>query len=556
MKRLFFLAKLLFLIVFTLLLTGAISCSGSGSSPRYIFLITLDTTRADYIDYSLNNSTTPNLATLAANGQYFENAFTLIPITLPSHAAMLYSMPPHRLKQYNNGQTRTFSMPSTAQLLKQMNFNCGAVISLGVLKSDFGLAEGFDHYVENFRPFFWEKSADEVNRDAFQLIKQMTACCDNPHHNHDNREKSFFWLHYSDPHEPYFPPVNSGFFRVMLEDKQVFSSRSTEQPSVKLPLTLKPGKNVLSFETAVPNEFKNYPDCSVKYIKYRDFQVNPAQQGSGSEVKPEITVPGDWNSRREGSGINYYSEPGKSEVVIWNPEKTAVKVTLSFIYSMNVNDTALRTFYREEVRYMDSRLGILMDFLKRENLYDDSVFVIMGDHGENLGEYREHFGHIHYLNLSATRVPLILSGKGIEPLGKRTEVVSNLNIAPTILQLADGKIPRFMLGHPLTDKDLQSHSASRLLLETYSPEAYFDAFSIVEYPFQVVFYPGRREDKLEFFDIRNDPQGIKPIQANSETRTQLVNAILKISRIITATKGKIGKTSKRHEEILKSLGYL
>ena len=77
------------------------------SSPDYIFLITIDTTRADHIDYSpTNNSRTPNLGRLAAAGMYFENAYSVIPITFPSHAAMFYSLPPHVFKIYNNGQER------------------------------------------------------------------------------------------------------------------------------------------------------------------------------------------------------------------------------------------------------------------------------------------------------------------------------------------------------------------------------------------------------------------------------------------------------------------
>ncbi len=76
-------------------------------APDHIFLITLDTTRADAIDYgTLENSPTPNLAALAAAGVRFDNAYTVIPITAPSHAAMFYSLPPHVFKIFNNGQKR------------------------------------------------------------------------------------------------------------------------------------------------------------------------------------------------------------------------------------------------------------------------------------------------------------------------------------------------------------------------------------------------------------------------------------------------------------------
>jgi predicted AlkP superfamily pyrophosphatase or phosphodiesterase len=239
-------------------------------------------------------------------------------------------------------------------------------------------------------------------------------------------------------------------------------------------------------------------------------------------------------------------------------------VKLRFFYSLHVNDGARKQFYKEEIKYMDRQFGELIDFLKEQKLYKKSTFIIMGDHGEGLGEYRDHFGHIHYLNNIYTRVPLIVAGVGIRKQGKQEEPVSTLNIAPTILDLANIKKPEFMLGQSL----LRPLTPKKILLETYSPEAYFDAFSLIDFPWQIIFYPGRKEGKLEFFDLKTDPLGtinlnnIKNISKKTNNdgikkiKAELINSILKISRIITATKGKIGKYSKRHREILKSLGYL
>jgi arylsulfatase A-like enzyme len=218
-----------------------------------------------------------------------------------------------------------------------------------------------------------------------------------------------------------------------------------------------------------------------------------------------------------------------------------------------VDDDSRKRLYKEEIKFMDRQLGKFLDFLKKENLYDHAVFIIMGDHGEGLGEYRDYFGHIHFLNRPAVKVPLIIAGKGINSRGKRQELVSNLNIAPTLLDIAGIEKPGFMLGHSL----LKLLPQTKLLLETYAPEAYFDAFSIIDYPYQVIFYPGRRGEKLEFFDLESQVAGgIENKNQQGKIRAELVNSVLKISRIITATKGKIGGVSERHQEILKSLGYL
>ena len=264
MKRILLLSAGLFFLLVVFLLVGI----GSNSQPTYIFLVTLDTTRADHIDYSLTgNTVTPHLAELASYGQYFENAYALIPITLPSHASMFYSLPPHQLQIYNNGQIHKVSLPSLTQLLKGNGFITGAVISLGVLKAEFGLDKGFDHYIENFKPYLWTKHADEVNQDAFRLIPQTLR--EKP------GEKYFFWIHYSDPHEPYFPPDESGTFSIMVNNLEVFRSPSTEQPAVDIEFTLAPGKNSIVFNTEVPANFNDYAGgpVQVRYIKYQDFSL-------------------------------------------------------------------------------------------------------------------------------------------------------------------------------------------------------------------------------------------------------------------------------------------
>ena len=211
--------------------------------------------------------------------------------------------------------------------------------------------------------------------------------------------------------------------------------------------------------------------------------------------------------------------------------------------------------YRQEVRYMDSQLGQLIAFLKENHIYKKSAFIVMGDHGEGLGEYNRHYGHIHYLHKIYTQVPLIISGPGIKQRGEQDALVSTLNIAPTILDMAGVKAPAFMEGQSL----LKPLKPKKLLLETYSPEAYFDSFSIIDYPYQVVFYPGRTDEQLEYINLEKDSWGttnIKDFMEDKKIKAELLESILKISRIITATKGKAGKINERHKEILESLGYI
>ncbi len=509
------------------------------SPPDYIFLVTLDTTRADFVRYSLlDNKLTPNLAGLAKEGIYYENAYSLIPITLPSHASMFYSLPPHVLKVYNNGQPRPTPFPSLAQLLKGKGYQTGAVVSLGVVKAEFGLDKGFEHYVENFRPYFWYKTAAEVNRDAFELVKTMTG------------KKAFFWIHYSDPHEPYYPPNFGGDFSLFLNDCRVFQCKSSEQPLVDLELELKPGKNFLDLKSKIPTEVFKSPKTRIGFFTYQNFSIE-------SEKNPgdlEVILP-KWRKTRIKDKKNYYARPNESRVVLINRSKENIQVRVKFLYRMLERPESRKSLYRKEIRYMDNQVGKFFEFLKKNGIYEKSVFFIMGDHGEGLGEYQQHYGHIHYLNKIYSKVPLIIFGKGIKDTGKRDELASNLNIAPTILDIVNIEKPGFMRGESL----LKSHKPRKLLLETYSPEAYFDAFSIIDFPYQILFYPGRSENKIEYIDLQKDIWGINNIKdqmKDNRKKSELLNDILKISRILTATKGKIGKISERHKDILNSLGYL
>jgi len=513
---------------------------GRKSPPKYVFLLTLDTTREDAVDMASGNPDTPNLAALAARGRTWTQAFCLTPITLPSHLNMLYSLPPHLLKVYNNGQVKKIPHPSLAQLMQSGGYKCAAAISLGVLKRDFGTAIGFDMYAENFRPNLWYRNAAEVTDDAIQALDRFR---DKP---------AFFWFHYSDPHEPYFPPKYNERFRILQGDREIHSHPSIEQPRVKVSVTIPPGRTSLIFDTEIPPEFKDSVPPGIRYISFQDFSAKPDPEAN---EKVQIKLPPHWRRARHSRQISYLSSRFRSPLTIVNGDSRPRTVRISFIYRMLEQPDIRHDLYREQVRYMDGQIGRLLKAVQDRGMMDDAVFLVIGDHGEGMGEYRNHFGHIHYLNPVYTRVPLILAGKGISRSEASTDLVSTLDVAPTLLKLAGIRVPAFMEGTSLTEEIPER----RLVLETYSPEAYFDAFSIIAPPWQITHYPGRAKEKMELVNLEKDPLGLENLfetTADRKARTELFNAILKISRVLTASKGRAGHMDKRHEEILKSLGYL
>jgi hypothetical protein len=516
--------------------------SRSHEGPRYIFLITLDTTRADVLNWDpQDNDLTPNLAELASEGINFVNAYALIPITLPSHAAMFYSLPPHILKIYNNTQRAEVPLQSVAEILDKKGYRTGAVISLGTLEEYWGLAKGFDDYIENFRDeTIWFKTAEEVNQDAMALISKR------------RKKRSFFWIHYSDPHEPYLPPsYRGGRFRVKVDRTDKMAAASSEITRVELALQIPPGDTSIELVTELPSRLAEDPGLEIDYINFEGFSLR-----SDSGI-PDLAIdlPNHWRKKEVKDRVEYSTRNLQSDIVISNPTSREISAQLKFSHKIIPTVASMRILYNEEIRYMDSQIGLFIEFLKAEGIYENSVFILMGDHGEGLGEFREHIGHIDYLYKPYSYVPLLLWGEGI-PRGQIvTEPVCNLHIAPTILEIVGLEPPEYMLGESLTGPV----QGKRILLETYSPEAIRDSFSVIDYPFQLIYYPDGPEKNWEFFRLDDgliSSEMDLEDASNKEKFTEMKNYLKPVAHKLASVKRENPKLPKRAEEMLKSLGYI
>jgi arylsulfatase A-like enzyme len=120
--------------------------------------------------------------------------------------------------------------------------------------------------------------------------------------------------------------------------------------------------------------------------------------------------------------------------------------------SQNPDPSLAPTFsrlYDGEVHYLDGYLGQLFAWLKAEGLYDDSLIVLTGDHGE---EFQEHGGWWHGQTLyqEMLAVPLIVKFPGGDRAGTVvTDLTRSLDIAPTILDVAGVPVPEAMVGRSL-----------------------------------------------------------------------------------------------------------
>lgn len=103
---------------------------------------------------------------------------------------------------------------------------------------------------------------------------------------------------------------------------------------------------------------------------------------------------------------------------------------------MNDEDFVILTaLYDGALRYVDSRLREIADFLRARELWDRTLFVVVGDHGENLGEHHM-MGHKFVLYDTLLRVPLLLRCPPCVPQGfVIDELAQTTDVVPTALHL-------------------------------------------------------------------------------------------------------------------------
>ncbi|MEQ8762357.1 MAG: sulfatase-like hydrolase/transferase [Planctomycetota bacterium] len=102
-------------------------------------------------------------------------------------------------------------------------------------------------------------------------------------------------------------------------------------------------------------------------------------------------------------------------------------------------------YYDAEVAEVDEAIGQVLDALKREGLWDDTIVAVIADHGEGLADH-DHYHHGYTLYEDQIRVPLILRIPG-GPSGKVVDTpVSTIDVMPMVLASLGLKAPEDVQG--------------------------------------------------------------------------------------------------------------
>ena len=106
---------------------------------------------------------------------------------------------------------------------------------------------------------------------------------------------------------------------------------------------------------------------------------------------------------------------------------------------------ALRHGYYASITYTDAQIGKLLDELKKQGLIDNTIIVLLSDHGYHLGELDLWCKSTNFE--SDTRIPLIISAPNIKNKGVHTDgIVESVDLYPTLANLAGLPIPNELDG--------------------------------------------------------------------------------------------------------------
>ncbi|RZV11428.1 arylsulfatase A-like enzyme [Natrinema hispanicum] len=340
---------------------------------RNVVFVVLDTARAKSVDAKLM----PTLTDLAEAGTAFENAFATAPWTLPSHASIFTGTYPsehgtHGGHTYLDGDLRTLP-----EAFADAGFETVGVSNNTWITEEFGFDRGFDDLRKGWQYIQSDADMGAVVRGE-NLREKLTATRNrlfdgNPLVNAANVLYSEFVQ----------PSGDDGADRASDWVADWLGSRDGEQPFFL---------------------FCNFIEPHVEYDPPREYAKRFLPDDASYEDATAI----------------------RQDPRAYDCEE----------YDLSDHEFAmLRGLYRAELAYVDHQLGRLRTALENAGEWEDTLFVVCGDHGEHIGEHG-FFGHQYNLYDTVLNVPLVFCGGPFTDGGRRHDLVQLLDLPATLLETA------------------------------------------------------------------------------------------------------------------------
>ncbi len=176
--------------------------------------------------------------------------------------------------------------------------------------------------------------------------------------------------------------------------------------------------------------------------------------------------------------------------------------------------------YDNEIEFTDQQIGRVFDELRAKGLYDKTVVVVTGDHGEGFGEHKVFF-HGYHLYAAQTKVPLIIKVPGLPPRRAQTPAGHD-DLMATLANLAGAPPSDDMEGRSLVDV-IAGHDVPRVVLQQLSYENNHEMRGAATADCHVI-YNVSPDTSWEVYRVDRDPMETEDLAATDEcadTRTAL-----------------------------------
>ena len=348
--------------------------------------IAVDDLRPELNFYGAKHIQSPNLDKLASKSLVFDKAYCNIPVCGASRASVLTGMRPTRHRFINYTARADVEVPNVISLPKLLKENGYTTISIGKIyhkNDDDSLAWDKRWFPKgNIRNYQLEKNIKE-NVKANLAIGGVTA-----------------------------------FENAMVNDTAYFDGKITQKGIADLQM-LK-DKNQ-PFFLALGYMKPHLPFNAPK--KYWDLYDESKIELPQSYFQPTSTPKKAFH--KYGELRSYGNIPKKGHL----SEDLAKKLIHG---------------YYACVSYVDAQIGLVLDELERTGLAKNTIVVLWGDHGWNLGEHKLWCKHVTFE--TALRTPLVIKIPGKTKGEKSNSIIEYVDLYPTLCELTGLEIPNTVEG--------------------------------------------------------------------------------------------------------------
>jgi len=387
--------------------------------PNIIFIFTDDHAPHAVGAYGSVINTTPHIDELAQEGMRFKNAFVTNSICAPSRAVLLTGKHSHINGQLTNNQRFDGGQQTFPKLLRQAGYTT-ALIGKWHLQSD---PTGFDHWdILPGQGHYY--NPDFINKDGrYQVTGYVTdiitdKVIDWIRDGRDGDKPFMLMYHHKAPHREWEP----GPDHLTLYD------------DVEIP---EPDTLFDDYEGRSPAAGMQEMTIA-KHLYNVDLKLPPGPGDKGRDQNTRSRTYERMNEEQRAAWDAAYGPKNKAfleanlegrELVRWK-------------YQRYIKD------YLRTIASVDDNLGRLQEFLKENGLANNTIVIYASDQGFYLGD--KGWYDKRWIYEESLRFPFIVKWPGVVDAGSLSDkLVSNLDLAPTFLEMAGAEVPADMQGRSL-----------------------------------------------------------------------------------------------------------